>query len=655
MSISKSSIKALVPLSDFEDSPPRLKGRKVSTGTFGHGQRGSLLVPFVDVDGGLGDVTTPVEVIEDQPEAERDQLVAESAVTGPPSPSSFYTAVMSVASLPVNPTDDSLTTNDPETPVPPETPQTSTSLASYLSDASTLGPLATQQDIRDDPSRFEERKQNQRKKLEKMLGGEVDDDGTSGTDVEAGPSDTEERQSEDSSTTPLLPSVSAFGNPTSRTHSTTDVRLPVMPEPTSKLALRTGSFGNVLESGKKTLARLNQGSVLRGKRSTSPGEVELDEGLDLGAEERKVLWNRTRKLGRVLGETLNEREVGELVVGRSRNGSPVVGAEGRFERQEEQEMRDSSDDTPLNVSIEDGSVTLDVSSPLSPTLKRIRRYSDPTSPGILSPLDESLETNIEVDDRRLAKQQRRMRLDKLNRLLGAHVPLELLGPAVYPVSERDEVVEDEEEQKKRAVKVASKMFSMFGEPPPVNPCLPVPLGETTSGSYPANGYRSRLKTSVALYHQTINSIRYLIEHDRRLLHSVMDELDSKPDAPTLTHDVALSSNVRRKRSLSSPTAPISPLPTANEDLDAHEPLASLRRRAIKLNSFFGDPRTAASHIRGGQSRVYEATDRKAAALERLLSDLEEDVGDGELGADELVQIRESISDTRRVVSMHGDL
>lgn len=77
-------------------------------------------------------------------------------------------------------------------------------------------------------------------------------------------------------------------------------------------------------------------------------------------------------------------------------------------------MRNTSDDTPLNVSIEDGSVTLDVSSPLSPTLKRIRRYSDPTSPGIPSPLDESLETNIEVDDRRLAKQQRRMRLDKVS-------------------------------------------------------------------------------------------------------------------------------------------------------------------------------------------------------------------------------------------------
>lgn len=38
-----------------------------------------------------------------------------------------------------------------------------------------------------------------------------------------------------------------------------------------------------------------------------------------------------------------------------------------------------------------------------------------------------------------------------------------------------------------------------------------------------------------------------------------------------------------------------------------------------------------------------------------MSDLEEDVGEGELGEDELVQIRESISDTRRVVSMHGDL
>jgi hypothetical protein len=159
---------------------------------------------------------------------------------------------------------------------------------------------------------------------------------------------------------------------------------------------------------------------------------------------------------------------------------------------------------------------------------------------------------------------------------------------------------------------------------------------------------------VALYHQTINSIRYLMEHDRRLLHSVMDQLDSKPDPPALS-DVTFSSNVRRKRSLSSPTAPISPLPSADGDLDAYEPLPSLRKRAIKLNSFFGDPRTAASHIRGGQSRVYEARDREAAALERLLSDLEEDVGEGELGEDELVRIRESIMEARRVVSMHGDL
>lgn len=185
MSISESSIKALVPLSNFEDSPPRLKGRKASTGTFGHGQQGSLLVPFVDVGEVRGDVSAEAE--RDQLVPERDQLVTESAVEGPSSPSSFHTAVTSPASgPPVNPTDDSLTTNDPETHVPPETLQTSTSLASYLSDASTLGSLATQQDIRDDPSRFEERKQNQRKKLEKMLGGEVDDDGTSGTDVEAG-------------------------------------------------------------------------------------------------------------------------------------------------------------------------------------------------------------------------------------------------------------------------------------------------------------------------------------------------------------------------------------------------------------------------------------------------------------------------------------
>lgn len=255
---------------------------------------------------------------------------------------------------------------------------------------------------------------------------------------------------------------------------------------------------------------------------------------------------------------------------------------------------------------------------------------------------------------------------QLNRLLGAHVPVELLCPAVYPVSPAED--EHEGEQKKRAVKVASKMFSvsgrylkeleesdgwtqMFGEPPPVSACLAGPMEETTLASYPDDGHRSRLKTSVALYHQTINSIRYLMEHDRRLLHSVMDQLDSKPDPPALA-DVTFSSQVRRKRSLSSP---ISPLSSANDDLDAYEPLPSLRKRAIKLNSFFGDPRTAASHIRGGQSRVYEARDREAAALERLLSDLEEDVGEGELGEDELVRIRESITQARRVVSMHGDL
>jgi hypothetical protein len=152
---------------------------------------------------------------------------------------------------------------------------------------------------------------------------------------------------------------------------------------------------------------------MRVKRSTSP--VEMDEGLDLDADERRVLWNRTRQLGRVLGETLNEREVGELVVGRSRNGSPVVDAGGRFERQEEQELEDTSENMPLNVSSKDGTAIPDhLSSPLSPTLKRIRRYSDPTSPGVLSPMDESLENSSEADERRHAKQQRRMRLDKVS-------------------------------------------------------------------------------------------------------------------------------------------------------------------------------------------------------------------------------------------------
>lgn len=167
------------------------------------------------------------------------------------------------------------------------------------------------------------------------------------------------------------------------------------------------------------MARLNQGSGLRGKRTGSPilgrrekedwadpGNLLSDPLGDLDVEERKVLLNRTRKLGRVLGETLNEREVGELVVGRSRGGSPVIGADAKFERE------DALDDGPLNISTQDDSATRDKSSPLSPTLKRIRRYSDPTSPGLLSPLDESPEN--EGDERMRAKQQRRMRLDKVS-------------------------------------------------------------------------------------------------------------------------------------------------------------------------------------------------------------------------------------------------
>lgn len=45
-------------------------------------------------------------------------------------------------------------------------------------------------------------------------------------------------------------------------------------------------------------------------------------------------------------------------------------------------------------------------------------------------------------------------------MLGAHVPIGLLGPAVWPSEAREEVDEDAGEQKKRAVKVASKMFSV---------------------------------------------------------------------------------------------------------------------------------------------------------------------------------------------------
>lgn len=275
------------------------------------------------------------------------------------------------------------------------------------------------------------------------------------------PSDTDEQEANEEptsrTTTPLINAVPSFPKPAFRVHSTSDVlNMAHLAETTGKL-MRSGSFGYVLESGKKTLARLNQApSAMRRKRSVSPGSQvipglntsaeRLDDacGLqdpnDLDSEERRVLWNRTRKLGRVLGETLNEKEVGEHVVGKSgaRKESPVLGTalDGKFQHHDEDPPQQDSSPSSQESRIEGLPSTLGlvregargyhstaehaVSSPLSPTLKRIRRYSDPVSPGISCSMDEGDDplVGVEVEGPgtavERAKQQRRVRLDKVS-------------------------------------------------------------------------------------------------------------------------------------------------------------------------------------------------------------------------------------------------
>lgn len=180
-------------------APRPIDGRKVSTATFGDGQRGSLLLPRTEAQV-YKDAQATGKLVEqniDLPSFDIAVINEAADRTNSPnhlsesaqSPTSFHTAGNPSTSpsavygddhpeTPINPE----TSLDPETPTHPETPQTSTSLASCLSDTSTLGPLATQQDIEDDPDRANERRQIQRKKLEKMLGNAVEVEGTtSGT------------------------------------------------------------------------------------------------------------------------------------------------------------------------------------------------------------------------------------------------------------------------------------------------------------------------------------------------------------------------------------------------------------------------------------------------------------------------------------------
>lgn len=80
------------------------------------------------------------------------------------SPSSFHTAIDVIS-----PTFGQVGPSVPLSPVP-VTPKTSTSIVSFMSDISTLGPLVTHQDIKDNEEWGDKHRVAQRKKLENMLG-----------------------------------------------------------------------------------------------------------------------------------------------------------------------------------------------------------------------------------------------------------------------------------------------------------------------------------------------------------------------------------------------------------------------------------------------------------------------------------------------------
>lgn len=260
----------------------------------------------------------------------------------------------------------------------------------------------------------------------------------------------------------------------------------------------------------------------------------------------------------------------------------------------------------------------------------------------------------------------------------------------------DESEEAQGERKKRAVKVASKMFNvslsaslpslaelsfanrqLFGEPPP-NHTYPLSNTEDDTAEHSddvSERNRSRFRSSVAIYRQTIGSIRYLLEHDRRSLVKVMDELEIGPVPARHTDDPFVQTlvmvedrnhphrpQILRKRSLSSPSKVTIPLAvhetskvtfpkTESPQRTDFDCITGLRKRAGKLNAFFGDPRVGSGYI-GSRSKQYQLTDRKAA-LEKLLLDLEDDANfraeQGDLKEIELQEIRTQLSDTRQAV------
>ena len=341
-----------------------------------------------------------------------------------------------------------------------------------------------------------------------------------------------------------------MSNAATRVHPASDVLGMGHLADTTGKPKRTGSLTNVYESGKKTLARLNPGSsALRKERSSSPdlhsgtgfasprttrkGAPDLLRADNVDLEERKILRNRTRKLGKVLGETLTENEVEEHVVGMimtrteqdTSDSFPLNhGSEGKASRlstlhEDQSQLRlplgpapfksyglvkelllSSEDPTVVGITVTDNQPSL----PISPAMDGMRRHSDPVSPlqhpssGEACELHDQAEVagNRESHSFDQAKRQRRLRLEKvcidsashhctthkpammlrqLNRLLGAHVPLALLGPAISPkeftlypenpVQAGPRPTDDDSDeiqagQKKRAVKVAGKMLNV---------------------------------------------------------------------------------------------------------------------------------------------------------------------------------------------------
>ncbi|KAJ9117550.1 hypothetical protein QFC22_004400 [Naganishia vaughanmartiniae] len=677
------------------------------------------------------------------------------------SPASFHTA-MDI----VSPTFGNLGLAAPSSPGP-VTPKTSTSILSFMSDMSTLGPLVTHQDIKDNEEWEDKHRTAQRKKLENMLGNGVvvgidagsremkarclaetkadepdmdgwevipDNGNTSKSKLERTlgqgadsahvalnaeyrkrPGDsldlgrTSQEGTTESSIVPLLKAIPAALKAMcdGQSTSTTTLAKPSFPTTSSDTSVKlvgSGSFSAVLQAGRKRLQSRDQDSATsRRGRSSSPdspdsldvsqfegeerGRITDDELKvvnDLDPAERKILLKRTRKLERVLGETLKEREVGRHVVQCHAEKCAISDAE---EREGEHRYRASFDATsqptsdrsqsevglpslslestcpmdmsPPNTAANDrdssdarlrNDSNLEVAtkvyhapqgSPSPRSIKtRARRYSSPTSPGNGAWHDD--------DD-----------------TLG-----DLASPG-YFAHGRSSVERDRRQRR-------LQMIKLFGEIPPPNRYLADVGSPSHTSASPANrrrSNRSALRAHVDSYYQSIQFIRYLLENDRQSLEHVIgdiqedavpvDEIQEEADddvASAAEQEVGEAYGLQRQRSLSTPcvsaglpsdrrssaTPNTSPQATGNLDFDS---LTSLRRRAAKLNSFFGDPRIGSGHI-GRQSKQYIITDKKVA-LEKLLLELEDnanfDAEQGDLEEEELSEIRSQLLSVRRSV------